>query len=667
MTIKRKRGNIYYVMANLVWGAVSVKYNILLDDDVIDAQFFDAMAKDAAETFDDFRARVAVNVTSWEIHLHGEKDARVYPTFEAFRQGIHALRVNALYCYDGTSIFSFIEWALREDTLHTWTRTSKDEQRDEDGRYNKVTGFKYAELSGDLGQRYSFDLWSVEKDKKKRDVTRGTHFYAFKNIFTKGLQNTFDAFGVSDVGRCECSAILDVLEKFNDICKIHFDAEYTGKKPLSLTCGGLARIALFAEMYGRETARKNENAFKKEHKLDDDETAYLRNCKLMRGGICCGNSAAWGRRLTPTDGVHLRKYDFNSEYSAIATEIPDLRNIVICDTNELYERDDEYVYIIVFSSFCMQVKRGMPCVFTHPWTGKNTQKIEIFCDFAIFAEELDELENFYNLGICDVKYVCKCKKYKNDGLKNFAEKWYKLKEEARLQGNGGFFAFTKFMNNAAWGQLAKKSKFPQILHEYNENTGLFELRKYNTENVENTCKYSLLVGALITARGRVKTMRAIRRICGDKNALDVFVYSDTDSVAAFAEAPADMLRPGVLGDMKEEIRAIDSKYLGKKIYYNIASVAPLKIDLHARGISKEAIVETLCENYGVDTLEELPAEAFAEAFDPKNAFTTPAIMQVHGGRVKLYVRKFISVDGIKVMQARGSKFFLDADGNINEL
>jgi hypothetical protein len=236
-----------------------------------------------------------------------------------------------------------------------------------------------------------------------------------------------------------------------------------------------------------------------------------------------------------------------------------------------------------------------------------------------------------------------------------------------LQGNGGFFAFTKFMNNAAWGQLAKKSKFPQILHEYNENTGLFELRKYNTENVENTCKYSLLLGALITARGRVKTMRAIRRICGNKNALDVFVYTDTDSVAAFAEAPADMLRAGVLGDMKEEIRAIDSKYLGKKIYYNIASVAPLKIDLHARGISKEAIVETLCENYGVDTLEELPAEAFAEAFDPKNAFTTPAIIQVHGGRVKLYVRKFISIDGIKVMQARGSKFFLDADGNINEL
>lgn len=646
---------------------LSIKKRIYIDDVETDEDFFNAIAEENAATFDDFREHVSVRVYAWDLHIKGEENPRTFATFEDFRKGLHALNVRACYVYDGADVFSAIEWEMHGDKLRTWQRTSKEERRDADGHYTKVTGFCYAELSGDLGQRYSFDLWSVDKDKKGRDVTRGTHFFAFKNVFMKGFENTLKAFNVANDNREDCTKLLSVLEKFDIICMKYFSLPYMGeKKPLALTCGSLARIALFAEMYGRETIKKNDNAFKKAHRGSDEEKAFLRRCKLMRGGICVFNPQAIGKRLLPVDDVHLIKYDFNSEYSSIACDLPDLRDLYVCDAGEVFNRYKDYEYIIIFDAFFMRVKRGMPCVFTHPWTGKNTQEITILQDFAIYAEELDELQNFYTLGECHIKYVCKAKREKNEGIKRFAEKWYNLKEKARTGENDGFFAFAKLINNGAWGQLAKKSVFPVVSHVYDENTRLFRLHIELKEGDADGCKYSLLMGALITARARIKTMQAIRAICGNRNALETFVYTDTDSVAAYATAPAGMVGRA-LGQLKEEVKAVESKYLGKKIYYNIKSLSPLSIDLHARGISKDAIINTLLDNYGVDKLEELPAEAFADIFNVDTSITTPAYMQVRGGRVKMYVRKYITVDGIRVMSARNSRFFVDADGGISEL
>jgi hypothetical protein len=203
------------------------------------------------------------------------------------------------------------------------------------------------------------------------------------------------------------------------------------------------------------------------------------------------------------------------------------------------------------------------------------------------------------------------------------------------------------MLNSAWGKYSQRSEFPLVRHVYDENERLFHAKK-----IENATPpppearaggLSIIQGAYIIMRGRVLTMEYILRICGDKKALNTFVYTDTDSVLTFVDAPPEIVAPSVMGLLKDESDGgyEEMKILAKKVYYAVRSREPLDADIHARGVPLSSIVEALKDAYGTDDFGEIPADALDNAFETDVRYVVPVLVHVQGGRAVLHLSRTI--------------------------
>lgn len=659
----------------MTYGTLTIDNQIYMDGDAIDADLFDAIARDngGARGLAEFRDRVTLRPVAFTICTSDNPAPVRLGCWEGFLRYVFTHRVDVLYVYSGEQDFSTLDWAIHRDAGRGWERTSKQEQRDENGKYQQVQGWKYAELSGDSGQRYYFALWQQRKDKKRRLVTRGCQFYALANIFTKGEKELFQSFDASGTSRCE--KLFDSLVKFDKLCarELHFSFIQKGGKPLAMTAGTLARIELFRNMYGDNLPKTNAQIFKRNHRTEKGVGAYFRKLRLFRGGICCGAFDSWGQTLTTReDGATLKKYDVNSEYSHVARTMPDLAAPEMCDDlGELFNRRAGYTYIAVFSRLQATRKRGMPAVFVNPFNGASTS-ININQHFAIFADELDELRNFYTFGECDVVAVFRLREHSRGVFAPFVDMWYGKKLSAKKDGDAGLYTLAKMINNSAWGQLGKRSRFPVVVHEYNTNTGLIELKEVEpADEDEDDGAYSFVLGARVPSLARIYIMQRIRKYCGDANALASFLYADTDSLTTYADLPAEDVSDERLGAFKLETIAQEAVFLSKKLYYTIERFSPLKIDIHARGINAESIIQTLLNNYGADNVSELPREAFSQAFTARGArFSTPATLNVDGGRLRFYVDKALTLDNVRKIKYKsvgGVVFGIDENGDLYEI
>jgi hypothetical protein len=646
-----------------------------MDGARIDADLFDAIARERGNVrgLAEFRDRVETRPRWFDIQTSEEDAPRRFGCFQGFLRFLFEARIDAVYLYDGERDFSALEWCIFDDKAHAWERTSKEEQRTETGAYKIVQGWKYAELSADSGARYYFGIWQQRQDKRKRTVTRGAQFYALKNIYTRGENEMIESFHAGELPRA--CGLFKALDGLNALCRARVGLDFIQKngKPLALTVGTLARIALFRAMYGNGTPKENDGIFKKNHKQEKGTGAWFRARKLFRGGVNCGAWERWGVVLGEReDGATLKKYDVNSEFSFVARNMPDLSAPEVCaDIGELFNRRAGYTYIAVFSRLTLRRKRGMPAVFSNPWNGAQNY-ININKEFAIFADELDEVLNFYDAGDdCEILIVFRCREHSRGVFAPFVDKWYKEKAEAKERGDAAAYTFAKMMNNNAWGQLGKRSKFPVVIHEYNKNTQLFELRQIEPAEDEDDGAFSFILGARVPSLARIYIMQKIRAFCGDKNALRDFVYCDTDSITTYATPPAEDVDASRLGAFKLETTCAQAVFLSKKLYYTISSFSPLSIDIHARGINAGEIVAALLDNYGVESVRELPADAFALAFNSSARFVTPCTLNVRGGRVKFYVEKAISLDDerkkIKYKSLGGAVFAVDENGALFEI
>ena len=641
-----------------MWGCLSIKTEYGDGGVWRDAYFFDALARSqsAARDFEDFRADVCARVSRWEVYTE-EKGLATFDAFGDFVRYISIWKIAYLFVYDAVRVFSFIDWSIHDDSARGWVRSYKDDQKDDAGRYKKVTGNAFTELSGELGQRYSYTLWSTQKRTRaeggdRHERTHGTDFYGFKNIFNRGIEKTAAAFGVrlEDYGT-EAEALHEVVKRFSSVCETLTGAPYCGdKKPLSMTAGGLAKRELLRHLCGSDNHGANVKKFKSTHPLTRGQDDYLRARKLMRGGICYANPAFLGDVLGVGDnGEKLKKYDVSSEYSAAAYSMPDFVGALeCCDAGELFAPVAGYTYIAVLEKLEMIAKKGMPAIFQNPFTGKNPRHVSIYNEIAFFWDEIQALRGFYTMGDCVVRYALRVKNGVNFGYKKFIDKYYGIKEAAREQGNYGFADFAKLMLNGAWGKLSQRADFPVMRHEFDPVSGLFRLLKFDPlmneapDPNEKAGGLSVVQGAYVTMRGRVLIMDYIRKTCGDKNARETLVYTDTDSILTYATAPDDIVAPHSLGKLKLEGEYIESKFLAKKVYYNVESVAPLRAGLHCRGIPLESITGELLENYGVDSFADLPAGALADAFTAGLRYPVPILANVRGGRAVLYLQKAIT-------------------------
>ena len=664
-----------------MWGCLSVAVEYGHDGVWHDGAFFDAIARaqSAARDFEDFRGDVTARVVRWEVYTR-EKGLALFDTWDAFVRYISVWKIAYLFVYDAVRVFSFIDWALHDDSARGWVRSKREDQKDEKGRYKKVTGNAFTELSGELGQRYSYTIWSTQKRTRaeggdRHERTHGTDFYGFKNVFNRGFDKTAQAFGVVPADyETEAQALFEIITRFSSTCETLTGAPYCGdKKPLAMTAGGLAKRELLRHVCGSDNHGANVKRFKSKHPLTRRQDDYLRARKLMRGGICYANPAFVGEVLgVGENGEKLKKYDVSSEYSAVAYDMPDLVGALeCCDAAELFAPVAGYTYIAVFEKLEMTAKKGMPAIFQNPFTGKNPRHVSVFNEFAIFWDEVQALRGFYTMGECVIRYALRVKNGENLGYKTFIDKYYGVKETARNQGNYGFAEFAKLMLNGAWGKLSQRTDFPVMRHEFDPVSGLFRLLKFDPlmtevpDPDEKAGGLSVVQGAYVTMRGRVLIMEYIRKTCGDKNARETLVYTDTDSILTYATAPDDIVAPHTLGKLKCEGSFVESKFLAKKVYYNVESVAPLRAGLHCRGIPLESITSELLDNYGVEDFAELPAGALADAFTEGLRYAVPILANVRGGRAVLYIQKAITEN--PKAEKGGARHVGDENGKLVEI
>ncbi len=141
-------------------------------------------------------------------------------------------------------------------------------------------------------------------------------------------------------------------------------------------------------------------------------------------------------------------------------------------------------------------------------------------DLKLFLEQYDVWDLNYESG------------WKFKGMRGlfteYIDKWIKVKNEATISGNKGMRQVAKIMLNSLYGKFASsldvQSKIP-----YLEN----EVVKYKLGEKDTKDGVYLPMGAFITAYARDKTIRtsqAIKDYSSKKYGVDMYCYSDTDSI-----------------------------------------------------------------------------------------------------------------------------------------
>lgn len=150
----------------------------------------------------------------------------------------------------------------------------------------------------------------------------------------------------------------------------------------------------------------------------------------------------------------------------------------------------------------------------------------------------------------------------------YIDKWIKVKNEATISGNKGMRQVAKIMLNSLYGKFATsldvQSKIP-----YLEN----DIVKYKLGEKTTKDGVYLPMGAFITAHARDKTIRtsqAIKDYSIKKYGIDMYCYSDTDSIHTIL--PIEELKlfceidDVELGKWKHESHFTRAKFIRQKTY-----------------------------------------------------------------------------------------------------
>lgn len=181
-------------------------------------------------------------------------------------------------------------------------------------------------------------------------------------------------------------------------------------------------------------------------------------------------------------------------------------------------------------------------------------------DLKLFLEQYDVWDITYESG------------WKFKGMRGlfttYIDKWIGIKNEATISGNKGMRQVAKIMLNSLYGKFATsldvQSKIP-----YLEN----DIVKYRLGEKDKKDGVYLPMGAFITAYARDKTIRtsqAIKDYSIAKYGIDMYCYSDTDSIHTIL--PIEELKlfceidDVELGKWKHESHFTRAKFIRQKTY-----------------------------------------------------------------------------------------------------
>ena len=181
-------------------------------------------------------------------------------------------------------------------------------------------------------------------------------------------------------------------------------------------------------------------------------------------------------------------------------------------------------------------------------------------DLKLFLEQYD---------VWDLHYECGWKFKGMRGLfTTYIDKWIGVKNEATISGNKGMRQVAKIMLNSLYGKFATsldvQSKIPYLEDD---------IVKYRLGVKDKKDGVYLPMGAFITAYARDKTIRtsqAIKDYSLSKYGVDMYCYSDTDSIHTIL--PIDELKQFCeiddvkLGAWKHENHFDRAKFIRQKTY-----------------------------------------------------------------------------------------------------
>lgn len=619
------------------------------------------------------RARVTSSVWAWQCYdetngffMTSSFDAWLdYQAKAGFKFG---------WCYNAKFDFSQIDYQVL--STPKWTR----HQRAQPGQhYNKGQAWTFDSVHNDMGTRYAYKLWIPYRHANRHKKVHAVEYRDMMNIFAGGLARMLDSLDVrgpdgnpirkttmeyqavdpehltpEEIEYCmiDVKGLYYAVKQYNDMIEEQSAGErhIFGQETNVMTAGGFAKAELLRSLYPDMSPKKRIKQYQRDHPMSEAQDEYLRDNHLYRGGISLVNPALQGRLLTGAEfGSPMRRYDVNSEYPFAMANIRDLvghaTRMSYSDWQKLRDKD-EYECILMLSSVCGSMKPGYLPVWYDPFRRDYTAHPDERGLHLMFEREFNELSHWYDLDFtCENVLLYKRGDY---AYRRFVEENYRLKAEAKRDGNPALSAVVKLKLNSSYGKLAERVARAVGEYQINPDTGAVHFVVTGEER-DTKGIMSVAVGALVTAVARVWILSHIREICGEEKTAERFVYIDTDSIHAFAEYPdAD---PYTLGGFKLEAECPAVKYLCPKTYFDIEKLdggdIPLDskgrpaIELHAKGINITAVTNDFSR---ACTASGLPIDYADRRFHYGQQFPVLCAMNVPGGKVLLPTLKYLARD-----------------------
>ena len=573
-----------------------------------------------------FREHARVDVYAWLIS-DGTHFAWL-ESFEEFTNFIAEHNIKVCWWYNAKFDFAQIDYQL---LTKGWLQVDKE-----------VEPKTYDSLHSDKGMRYSLSLNIPYKDSCHRVKN-----YDFYNFFNQGLKKCLINFNVvdydgNDIRKLEMDYQQgDNIEYMkNDVSGLYHLVRIAGlqiesyglkifkNRPDVFTAGALAKKMLLRSLYKTEDDEFNVKVFKNRHPINYELDDEVRQHGLYRGGLTTVNSRYVNKLLR----FNIYKYDFNSMYPSVMAVMPDLRCMpkLVEKRFEARYPKERFCRILIIKRLMGFMKDGMlPFWYSHITKDFTKEPYIEDSDDAlyIFEDELIEMQEWYDL---DFHYdsLLVIDKMKEKGYKDFVDKFYKDKTDAKIEGNASKQQFAKLLLNSSYGKLSENPRRLRSHRELNDKGAVHLVP--DCYEINDTKTLNVIQGALITSMARIKLLRAIRLLC--KVPARDFIYCDTDSIST-RNYYADY-NDTELGALGYEGCFNASIYLAPKTYLNmiVDGEKVIELNAHTKGVP---VINVLSEIEG-KTVSEV-----SKIFSPLSTFNCLAGLNIVGGKALIPVKKCI--------------------------
>lgn len=625
--------------SKVIWLAGDTETYTYIDGVKVSSSELIKLGKDKKSTW--FREHATVKAYAWLL-----SDGVHFAWLESFDEYVDFCcehKVKSVWWYNAKFDFSIFDYQLLKNN---WQINAGREHKDK----------TYSSLHSDTGARYSLKLWRAYRGKGRTATTRHEHVhswtnYDFCNLFGGGLARCLNAFNVVDYDgnkirklemdyqadntlqdenavkymRNDVFGLYHLIRIADEFLTSNFGYKIAGAKPDVMTAGGLAKRVLLETLYNSKDKRQNIKKFQKIHKIDIAIDRCIREHNLYRGGITLCNEYKQGRLIT--DKIY--RYDVNSMYPAQMHKMYDLIGRPKSMTVEKYKQlknKNSYCTILEIDNLRGTVKQNMVGVWYDTVNKCYTENPEINEQdktLFIFIDEFKEYLNWYTLTY-NIKRVIVIKKQKIDGYKNFIDKYYKMKNDAKRENNKVKQQFAKLILNSCYGKLAERPERIQTHRELTEQDYVHLVNDGITTDTQSIM--SVIQGALITSMARTSLLEYIRAMC--PNVKRDFIYCDTDSVHTLTNF--DGTDEYELGAMKLEFIADGGKFLAPKTYFEWSQKDGY--EFHTKGVPTK-IIKSVIGNKDLQTADKI--------FNVGSKFIALAGFNVSGGKALIPVPKLI--------------------------